>query len=312
MLMNPLSRRSFLKKSWVAACLPWLSAAPGAPETLLRLDVPSAAGFSGRAFHLTDVYSQADRSGTVVGQLLPDSVSTFRAVSDDARWYQRADSDGFVPSETIQPILPYARPEIVEAVGNGFWAEMIAPISSVREWCAGHAPIVARLGYGAMVYVMDKMRDGSGQDWYGLAATPNTDLIGWASALHYARWSPSVKIASAPSLSILTKRGELLVHDHGKVIAWTAIAETGLPIAATSITIEEPGGPVKSEIPLGLPWPMRLETGQRVYGTFWHNRFGAGAKADADRRGAVELPTFAARWLYETLMNCHRLPVVIE
>src|SRR5258708_10761230 len=222
--MNQLSRRSFLKQSWVTACLPWLSTAPGVPDAPLRLDVPSAAGFCGRAFHLTDVRAQPDRSSDVVGQLLPDSVSTLRTLSDDVRWYQLEDGPGYLLGETIQPILPYARPEVVEAVGDGFWAEMIAPISAVHEWCAGHAPIVARLGYGAMVYVLDRLRDGSGQDWYGLAASPNTDFIGWASALHYARWSPGVKVASASSLSIITKRGELLVHDHGKVIAWTAIA----------------------------------------------------------------------------------------
>src|SRR5258708_32872109 len=117
--MNQLSRRSFLKQSWVAACLPWLSAAPGVADVPLRLDVPSAAGFCGRAFHLTDVHAQPDRSSDVVGQLLPDSMSTLRTVSSDARWYQVVDSPGYVPGETIQPILPYARPEIVGADGAG-------------------------------------------------------------------------------------------------------------------------------------------------------------------------------------------------
>src|ERR1043166_792059 len=149
--MNLLSRRNFLKQSWIAASLPWLGTTPNATTALLRLDVPSADGFSGRAFHLTDVYALSDEPGAVVGQLLPDSVTAVRAVNEDLRWYQLSDSSGYVRSAAIQPILPYTRPEIVETVGDGFWAEMIAPVSDIHEWCAGQAPIVARLGYGAMI-----------------------------------------------------------------------------------------------------------------------------------------------------------------
>jgi hypothetical protein len=44
---------------------------------------------------------------------------------------------------------------------------------------------------------------------------------------------------------------------------------------------------------------MVLATGQRVHGVFWHNRFGAAGAAD--EAGGIELPVFAARWLYNAL-----------
>src|SRR5258708_10620222 len=150
--MNPLSRREFLKRTGTAAfaapvALKSMSELVMAPSTL-RSTVESV----GRAFDLTSVYAQPQPDSQIVAQLAPDSVNTIAEISEDQRWYRVA--QGWVPHDALQPILPYQYPAIHPAT-PGFWAEVVAPVSAVRQWCAACAPVVARLGFLARVYFSD-------------------------------------------------------------------------------------------------------------------------------------------------------------
>src|SRR5258708_1596253 len=215
--MNPLSRREFLKRTGTAAfaapvALKSMSELVMAPSTL-RSTVESV----GRAFDLTSVYAQPQPDSQIVAQLAPDSVNTIAEISEDQRWYRVA--QGWVPRHVLQPILPYQYPAIHPAT-PGFWAEVVAPVSAVRQWCAASAPIVARLGFGAVMYIVDRIDDDSGQAWYGLTAEPESPLVGWSPALHFARWTPpQSQITDELSIEILSHQSQLGISANGKVIA---------------------------------------------------------------------------------------------
>jgi hypothetical protein len=291
---NNLSRRAFLKQSGVVA---WFGL--GFRETL-----PSTAGrafpeLAGRAFTRTAIHVRPDEASAAGDYLMPDGVLPITGVTDNGRWYQVP--GGYVRREAVQPIAPYSRPALVETVGEGFWAELIAPASAIREWCAGAAPVVARLGFGAVVYVIDKLTDDHDQVWYGLTCAPGSPLVGWGAALHYAPWNlaqPGQPEPRRPSIRLLLRQNELVIADGRQPIGQTAIYGPRLPTGPTTLRAIQPGAALDAVTPLGLPWLMRLDTGQRLYGAYWHNRFGAVSDGPD-----VELPTFTARWLYGWLAS---------
>lgn len=303
---NKISRRQFLRRSGAAIAGLGIGVARGpdvsGPDTPNYgeglFGVKSEAGIVGRAFTLSDVFAEPKRSSAARGQLAPDSVTPIIAV--DGGWYQVADEDvrGYVPHEALQPMLPYQRPRVIDEIGAGFWAELVAPTSMIREWCAATAPIVTRLGFGAMVYVMDRIVDDRRQVWYGVAESPGGTLVGWASGLHYAKWTPTEnpEAAQFPNASLMIQRGELHMIENGGILARTPIRSARLPQMRTTVSLVQPGAARDTVIPLGVPWMMRLETGQRMYGAFWHNQFG-----EVSDGPDIELPIFAARWLYNWL-----------
>ncbi len=283
--MTRLSRREFLKRSGALAGTASIGFGSAGPA-------PSG-NLAGRAFTVTDVHVRPDSSSPALRQLAPDSVVPISGISRDNHWYQIDDS--FVAREALQLILPYNRPVVVDAVGGGFWAELVAPISPVREWCAGSAPILARPGFGAVVYVMDRMVDDHGQVWYAVSDSPGSPLAGWASALHYAPWLPAPKIGVS-SLRIAIHDAGFGVFDGERLLGQAAIYGPRLPRIDTTLRAVQPGALLGSRF--GVPWLMELATGQRLYGAYWHNRFGLiGDGLD------VELSTFAARWLYGLVAN---------
>ncbi|MCC7446269.1 MAG: twin-arginine translocation signal domain-containing protein [Anaerolineae bacterium] len=293
--MPQVSRRAFLKRAG-AASVGWL----GSGSLTARV-IPTFETDTGRAFRRTDVFSQPDDASAVCGQLLPDSVTAIESVSRSGAWYQVAGSSGrgFVPREALQPIVPYTPPDLVDVIGSGFWAEVVAPISVIRAYCAGQAPIVARLGFGAVTYVMDRMVDSHQQVWYGLTDAPGSALIGWGAALHYAQWSPEP--SQHESLHLTIHGRDLIVYDGSRGINRTLIYAPELPSGKTTLRVIQPGAPIDTARPLGLPFLMQLGTGQRVHGAFWHNRFG-----DVSEQSTIEVPTLAARWLFARLMRYGR------
>ncbi len=293
--MNGLSRRDFLKSSSLM-----IAAVPAATLGLNNVQhADTIFETMGRAFEVTDIHDRPYLSSAVVGQLKPDSVIDITGTRDD--WYQV--DGGWVQRTALQPILPYRYPEISDT--TGFWAELVAPVSAVKAWCAAHAPVVARLGFGAVVYVMDRMIDDAKQVWYGVTADSDSPLVGWVPALHYARWLPADPILAEPLIKIVTRQRQLVVHGRGTAIATARICSPPLQHGTTTISRVQPGAAIDASIPLGLPWLMNLGNGIPVYGAFWHNRFG-----EQGNKSSIELTTFAARWLYEHLPSS--IKVVIE
>src|SRR5581483_5104263 len=148
---------------------------------LAAIPTGEAPGIVGRAFTLSNVYSRPDASSEVIGRLLPDAVTPITETVDTARngvWYRVAQPAGYLP--------------------------------------AGSAPIVARLGYGAVVYVVDRIVDDQRQVWYGLSGAPGSALIGWSPALQYAPWQPEVH---KPLTAIVVRRGKLLAYAGKRLLA---------------------------------------------------------------------------------------------
>jgi hypothetical protein len=305
--MNRLSRREFLKRSGTMA---W--ATPTALHSLSEqmptqaensLPMMAAAATVGRAFALTLVYEAPQPESELLVQLAPDSVNDIIAISGDQNWYRVA--RGWVQRSALQPILPYQYPTIYSAT-PGFWAQVVAPVSAVRQWCAVRAPIVARVGFGGVLYVLDRIDDDRGQVWYGLAAEPNSLLVGWSPALHYARWTPTSEPASDAKNSSLSiriqidsRQSQLIVSAHSQVIGRMPIFAVPLASTETTIKVVQPGASSRSPI-LGTPWLMQLASGALVHGAFWHNNFGTRNQDVND--AAITLDTFAARWLYQLLL----------
>lgn len=301
--MTPLSRRQFLQRSGAAAVFglnaPALAATPSG-ETL---------AISGRAFTLSDVYVRPDSSSEVVGRLLPDAVTPIVETLDTARnggWYRIAQPVGYLPAEAVQPVLPYSRPVVVESVGDGLWSEVAAPYSAVRQWCAGAAPIVARLGFGAVVHITDRLVDDQKHVWYGLSDAPRSALVGWSPALQYAPWQPD---AHKPLTLIVIRRGKLFAYAGKSLQAEIGYYGPALMPMTTTISAVQPGAALNATIPLGVSWLMQLAAGARVYGAFWHNRSGLSRGDSQD----IELSTLAARWLYARVaISQQPVPLISE
>jgi hypothetical protein len=289
--LHNLSRRAFLKQSGLAA---WFGLGlPQMPPSAVSRASPELAG---RAFTRTAIHIRPDTASAASDYLTPDGIRPITGLADEGRWYQVP--GGYIPREAVQPIMPYSRPGLVETVGEGFWAELVAPTSTIREWCAGAAPVVTRLGFGAVVYVVDKLTDDHNRAWYGLACAPGSPLVGWGTALHYAPWNPGQPEPRPSSIRLLVRQQQLVITDGEQLVGQAAIYGPRLQTGPTTLRTVQPGAARDAATPLGLPWLMRLDTGQRLYGAYWHNRFGALSDGPD-----LELPTFAARWLYGWLAS---------
>jgi hypothetical protein len=291
--MSRFSRREFLKRSGVLA---------GIAGIQLDSAAPPSDRLAGRALALADVHARPDSASPVLSQLSPDRVVPIDGISRDTHWYQIQDS--FVRREALQPIQPYNRPDLVAEIGSGFWAEVAAPISPIREWCAAAAPILARPAFGAVVYAMDRIVDDFGRAWYGITDSPGSRLVGWATALHYAPWIRE-STGTVPSPRIVIENGELVVFDGERIVGRAAMYGPRLPRTETVIRAIRPGAALDSHC--GVPWLIELANGRRIHGAYWHNRFGSISDGSD-----FELGTFAARWLYHVVASVARpVPVII-
>jgi hypothetical protein len=146
---------------------------------------------------------------------------------------------------------------------------------------------------------MDRMVDSHQQVWYGLTDAPGSALIGWGAALQYAQWLPEP--SQHESLHITIRGRELIVYEGSHAISRMMIFAPKLSPVQTTIRAIQPGAPIDTARPLGLPFLMQIGTGQRLHGAFWHNRFG-----DVSEQSTIEVPTLAARWLYARLVSYGR------
>ncbi|HLY28405.1 MAG TPA: L,D-transpeptidase, partial [Aggregatilineales bacterium] len=313
--LNPISRREFLRRSSLLAgggtLLPlsrFMASPAESSEPLVEDGKPMI--LAGRTLRATAIYAQPSDDARAIGQLTTDSVIEIVTHSLSAAWYGLP--LGFVPRGAVQPILPYARPEIRDEIGNGFWAEIVAPVSAIREWCYAHAPVVTRLGFGAVVYVTDRLLTDDGQSWYGLSRAPGSPLLGWVSALHVAEWTPpapSHPRPAHPNILISLSQQNLSVLDGGKVLVTFPVYASGMSRIETKpgyLHVVVPGTARSHDLPLGVPWLMATDGGQQVHGAFWHNEFGLIPGEDEKRlngsASVIELTTFESRWLYGWLL----------
>lgn len=291
-----VNRRTFLQQLGVAA----------GGAVLPRHNLPGKVVGVCRALTSVPVRAVPDLSAPVVGMLLPDSVEVVHHLSADHLWYALA--GGWVPRTAMQPIPPY-HPSAIESQA-GFWGRVAAPVTTVRAWCSAGAEVLTRLGWGAVVYVSDRLVADRGEVWYGVSADPAAMRIGWLPALHCQRWtadSPDVY----PTHVIAGKRHTTMrIYEGDRLIADVPLFVTGClkPCVATLRAVQ-PGGS-HGGFPLGVPSMMQLGSATPVYGAFWHNDFGLSPEQSA-AIAAIELPPLAAHWLYSCVQQSP-LPVTIE
>jgi hypothetical protein len=345
--IDSLSRRAFLRRAALVVAAPAVSlpglesiAAPAPPDPRAvlfgaSLGLPPGGAVAGRAFAGVDVLS-APATGARVGHVWPDAVVPITGLSDDGFWYAVQDGGlaGYIARVALQPIQPYREAWTPSGVPHGYH-EVIAPIAPVREACTGGARVLARLGFGALVYVHSGLTDDLGTAWAEVTVSEvAAGFRGWVSRAHLRPAAPASAESDvpAPTIRIDTRRQSLAVYDEstGRLLGDALMYFSPLAPGTAWLRPFAPAAwsPV---VPFAYPWVMTLQAGTAripVSGAWWHNKFGLG-----DGRGGwgglpapkrprrhelpgVELPVWAARYLYGLAARAARsgraLPVVVD
>jgi hypothetical protein len=285
--MSAISRRTFLKALGIGA------AAGAAPWTAVRalgatgeLTQPALWG---RAFAETPV---RDAVGQVVRVLRPDEVTPLRPLHGTVVQLP----DGRTDRRHLQPI---ARPESRwVAPQEAGWVQVAAPYAALRRWCAHTAPLVARPGWGAVLYA-ETVLHMDAQDWLGLQLGDQTV---WSPG---AAWRtvdvPAAEIGSV-RLELDAHRRRITVFDDERAL-WSA--DAAIPAAIVRGEYALLGrSPADSGDQPGAPWALDFGA-WRMTGAYWHNSFfDAGYRPPAWR---VELPVLAAQALYALPVGVARI-----
>jgi hypothetical protein len=261
----------------------------------------------------------------MVGVLPPDSVIPLLAIEDDA--YKIP--NGYVQRHTMQPILPYETPVVLDHLGTGQWVEVIAPSSVIREACLADSKVLDRVGNGAVMYACDRMVDAHGAVWYGIAAAPDTAFLGWLPALQCRAWAltPSAAgdlltgcVLNLDTLVLTCLAGDQTLAEIPFYITGSLPTDESL-LDDLTLRLLQPGGRLirSDEAYLGAAWQFALQaegtTVGQVLGAYWHNQFGLGA-APSNAEACIQLPILAARWLYHAVASFsatgRELAVIIE
>ncbi len=240
-----------------------------------------AASFSARAFGLAAVYDVPE--GMVIGHLAPDSVHQVR---ESGGWFVM--EHGYVAKTEMQPMGIPIKASVETKPKTPFWAELIAPSSVVRGFASGRAPIVDKLGYGAVLRVVSTL-----DEWYEIEGG------GWVVGEHLSAWASSPRLNErsllkwTPEIQVNLRAMMLRMYTGKRLIVQSPFyGGKGVEQGATVLRSVQPGGE------RGAPWQMITESGIRVYGAYWHNRFGlAGDEAD------LQLPPETAKIIYASVTN---------
>jgi hypothetical protein len=318
--ITKLSRRQFIKQAGAFGVSVGLLP-PGRNVDLQRgavailgtsLGVPdtkTSREIVGRALNRVDIWPTPSRNTPPIGRyfLAPDSVYPIHGVAGEGWWYEV--NSGYVPRDTLQPMLAYKPPVPQQKVG---YHEVIAPVTVVRDHCSGLANMVARLSFGALLYVHDHLTDDGGQVWCAVSASVNgAGWFGWTHAAHL-RLSGIAPKLSHPAVWVDSAGQKLAVYDGEQLVGETAIYTGEMLAGAGKLVTVAPTASIAT-MPYVRPYVMAI-TGMTkrpmpVYGAFWHNRFGLSGAVYPQ----VELPTFAARWLFG-MVSLHKsgIDVVVE
>jgi hypothetical protein len=273
-----LSRRQFLQLTGIAI----LSTTIDLPS----LPAPLAA--HGRTLTAAQVRPRPDYNAVATRHLWPDTVLPITEHS--GAWYRT--SEGYVERTHIQPIVLADFPPSSQAMPQSpFWAEVVAPVTTIREWCAADAPLITRVGHGGVMRIIDQLP--GNPMWYGVA-NEHGNPLGWTQA---PGWQP-VHLSDTQmqlEIAIDQQRQQMSVTSGGVPLVRAAVS-TGRPIApgSYSATRGDVAGIRQSDY-YGASWPLFFGDSGIITGVYWHNQFGA-----PNPGPAVQVPVYLARWLYDT------------
>ena len=277
--MDSLSRRSFLQLCGVtlaAVALPAASASAELPPMLY-----------GRALHAAAITARPDPAAREVGRLWPDTIATLREVSGG--FY--AMEEGFVPVEAVQPMPGWDAVPALVAIEVPGWVEVGAPVAPLRGWAAANAPLASRIGYGGVLYALDRLTNPDGTSWLAVGSLPEGAPLGWTPA---DRWRPVTLSDQAATdkpctLRLDRKAAALVALEEDREILR---APAAVPVNARPGTVHlTQRGPTLPDVPAGAAWVLGGPEAL-IYGVHWHNCFGGPGEGP----GWEVLP-WVARWL---------------
>lgn len=281
--MSGITRRAFLNTLGISL------AASAAPWGLLRAIEAASVAFTpaggvlyGRAFEAVPVIGGA---GETVRQLFPDEVVTIAPA--DEGWY--AVEGGRVQRAALQPISVTAGGPDFPAVGAV--VQVSAPYALVRAWCAPDAPLRARVGWGGVAVIEDRLSDGA-DEWLGLRL-PGAGSLSWTlvRAWRSADRSPEASHATVMQIDRRTRTAALLRS--GRVLWRTRLAlPDDLQAGEVVLNGRRPVG--QTAVPCA-PWELDFGA-WRLHGAYWHNHFGEPACRPSS--GNIEASVLAAQALY--------------
>jgi hypothetical protein len=284
--VHRLSRRHFLQLLGVTLGGSGLSALE-LPQIIPSFNADAAIG---RTFSVASLYRAPHPDAPVVKRLWADSVVSL--LDRKGRWYRVP--GGYLRHADVQPMIPYQPPSPIATPTMPFWAEVAAPVAVLRRWCSAEAPLVARIGHGGILQVVDALQN-SGGVWYSTADEHGLAL-GWSQALH---WRPVETVTAPAAVTTLQIESESqqLTALQGEKLVLQAPLSTGVALQPGLYEIVEcersTTQQVESTIHYGAPSVIRFGNGYEIAGVYWHNRFGAPVPG-----AAIQVSPLAAKWLY--------------
>ncbi len=281
-----LSRRQFLQAASIT-----LAAAPLAQFGFTSA-APSSTPVYGRALAAAPIYAAPDLAAPVVTRRWSDSIAPIL----DARggWYRLA--DGYTPRENWQPLIVPTQRNEAPAAPPG-WGEVTGALAVVRAYCAADAPIVARIGHGGVLRLIDYLPGSQPGDigWYGVADDEDSPLLGWSQT---PAWSPARVESALLTLSLRIDQGQQKLEAYsGDRHRLSAPISTGrrLDHGVYPITARRVGA---ATAPHGAAWLLDFGKDQQIGGVYWHNRFGNPVPG-----AAVQITPALAQWLFPRVTN---------
>lgn len=292
-----LSRRSFLQLVGAS-----LAATALRPTPLLLATAPNEV-YQGRALTALPVFATRSASAAPIAHLWPDSITTILNSDDD--WYQIA--GGWVRRDGLQPMLPFDSKAYQFVHDVPFWAEVAAPVASIRAYCAADAPLVTRIGHGGVSQVIDTLPD-EPNGWYAIADQTG-GLLGWTQAVFWRLVELEIKQEQNHTLYVDRKRGLMTAYNDINPILEAPFSEgVGLQAGDYLSRRGNIGGMRWQDVKIyeGVSWQTMFGDGQTIAGVYWHNRFGHPVNSGP----AVQITPLLARWLYGWLGD--NIHIVVE
>lgn len=281
-----MKRRDFLKLSGV---------------TLAATALPSVASLAaerspadGRILALAPLHQHPHTAAPILDQLLPDAVYAL----DDYQNGWVALAGGFVREQFIQPMLAPDALSAGRLVANLAWVS--AAYTPIRAYCSADAPLLHRLGHGAIVKTRRSLTDAFGHPWQQIALGGGKH--GWAQAAHL---SPVHLAASTPQKTrhAHLKHHKLHIYEDDHLLA---------TFTATQPTRSAKSGRIRHKLPsmanapqpdaIGAPWHLSTNNGLKCYGVYWHNNF-------QRHTPHLELSIVSAKTLWELLPRGSRITI---
>jgi hypothetical protein len=275
-----LSRRQFLQLFGITTTSNLVSMT-GVQPTFDQVTGKSGT-VHGRILQPTVIYEQPSLDAASQQSIWADTIVELRAHRDG--WYSAG--EGYVPVTVVQPIMPS---EPITALPSlPIDAVVSAPSTSIRAYAHHKAEVVTRVGNGGVLQAVDCIHYPQTGDWYQVAAADGRQL-GWTQAAH---WRPLPDADLTPLQVHIDRQSYTLTLDES--YSTQVNLPEDLPSGRFWLTRSQIGGHAvvyDGRQLEGVPNVMKLESGHRLHGVYWHNRFGQHADS-------IETNIMAARWLW--------------